>query len=122
MLIVSTALFASPACEVDHALLLPAGQSVSFDADGFTLVARFAHITDTHSLDEESPARFPGSRVITPQAWRPYEAYSTQLFDGIIRGVNRIHAAGKTINFLIHTGDTCDNAQSNELAWFLSVG
>ena len=35
--------------------------------------------------------------------------------------MNRIHAAGRNINFLVHTGDACDNVQSNELAWFLAV-
>ncbi|MBN2562388.1 MAG: metallophosphoesterase [Phycisphaerae bacterium] len=90
-------------------------------SDGYTLVARIAHVTDTHIVDEESPARFPGAQEIVPPAWRPYEAYSTQLLDGILRTVNRIHASGRTTDFLVHTGDACDNSQLNELAWFLGV-
>ena len=102
-------------------LLLPARESPGLELEELTLVARFAHISDTHLMDEESPARFPGARVFTRAAWRPYESYSAQLFDGIIRTVNRIHTAGRNINFLVHTGDACDNVQSNELAWFLAV-
>ena len=35
--------------------------------------------------------------------------------------MNRIHASGRTVDFLVHTGDACDNAQSNELGWFLDL-
>ena len=110
---------AGPACDIDVGRLLPARDSGSNNPDGLRLVVRLAHITDTHVIDEESPARFPAAHVITRSAWRPYESYSTQLLDGIIRTVNRIHAAGRPIDFLMHTGDACDNAQSNELAWFV---
>lgn len=108
-------------CSGEAALLLPANESVGGPLGGLTLVARFAHISDTHIVDEQSPARFAGAHVFTGSAWRPYEAYSAQLLDGIVRTVNRIHASGREINFLVHTGDACDNAQSNELAWFIGV-
>ena len=63
------------------------------------LVARFAQLTDTHVVDEESPARFAGAHALTDAAWRPHEAYSTQLLDGMLRAVNRIHAsAGRSIS------------------------
>lgn len=102
-------------------LLLPGRESDTELPPGLTLVARIAHISDTQIVDEESPARFAGAQVITRSAWRPYESYSTQLFDGILRSVNRVHAAGRPIDFLVFTGDACDNAQSNELDWVLSV-
>ena len=108
-------------CEPDTGLLLPARESGNTIPDGFVLVARFAHITDTHVVDTLSPARFAQAAAFTQSAWRPYEAYSTQLVDGILRTVNRIHASGRTVDFLVHTGDTCDNAQTNELRWFLAL-
>jgi 3',5'-cyclic AMP phosphodiesterase CpdA len=108
-------------CGGEQALLLPADASGDGGLDGLTLVARIAHITDTHLVDEQSPARFAKAHVFTGSAWRPYEAYSAQLLDGIIRTVNRIHASGRKIDFLLHTGDACDNVQSNELAWFIAV-
>ncbi len=115
----SLALVAS--CEVDVGERLPARASGGFDPTGHTLLARITHVSDMHLVDEQSPARFAGAQVITRSAWRPYEAYSAQLFDGIVRAANRIHAAGQTVDFLVQTGDACDNAQSNELAWLLAV-
>ena len=112
---------ASAACETDLPVLLPARTSPAAELQGYELLARFAHVTDTHVVDEESPARFAGAHELVSPAWRPYEAYSTQLLDGILRMVNRIHASGRTIDFLLHTGDACDNSQSNELAWVLGV-
>ena len=120
--IAGIALFlASAACETDLPVLLPARTSPTAELQGYELLARFAHVTDTHVVDEESPARFAGAHELVSPAWRPYEAYSTQLLDGILRTVNRIHASGRTIDFLLHTGDACDNSQSNELAWVLGV-
>ena len=109
------------ACEPDIGLRLPARMSDPFDTAGLTLVARIVHISDMHVVDEESPARFAGAQVITRSAWRPYEAYSTQLFDGILRACNRIHDSGRDVSFLVQTGDACDNVQSNELDWMLAV-
>lgn len=108
-------------CDGRLETLLPPRDSGPVDAAGLTLVTRFVHVSDTHVVDEESPARFAGAHMITPSAWRPYEAYSTQLVDGILRATNRTHAAGRTIDFLVHTGDACDNAQANELAWFITL-
>lgn len=113
-------LVAIPSCESDIATLLPSRVAPA-PGDGFTLIARIAHISDFQIVDEESPARFPGGQVVTRSAWRPYEAYSTQLADGIIRAANRIHAAGRPIDFVVQTGDACDNAQWNELEWVLGV-
>jgi len=102
-------------------LLLPSRESAATDTAGLRLLARFAHVTDTHVMDEESPARFAGAHDLVRAAWRSYEAYSTQLLDGALRAVNRIHAAGRSVDFLLHTGDACDNVQSNELAWFIRL-
>ena len=106
--------------QTSEALLAADVQAAPVGSD-WVLVARLAHITDTHVVDEESPARFAGAHDITRSAWRPYESYSTQIMDGIIRTVNRLHASGRTIDFLLHTGDACDNSQSNELAWLLAL-
>ena len=108
-------------CGGEQGLLLPAGESVGGEFGGLTLVARFAHISDTHIVDEQSPARFAGGHTFTGSAWRAHEAYAAQVLDGIVRTVNRVHADGRNIDFLLHTGDVCDNAQSNELTWFVGV-
>lgn len=111
----------SLACDQDLGLRLPGRTSADFDTAGLTRLARFAHITDTHLTDTLSPARFCGGQVVTRSAWRPWEAYSGQIVDGIVRAINRIHASGRSVDFVLHTGDGCDNAQSNELAWLLAI-
>ncbi len=109
------------ACDQDDSLFLPSRISADFDSAGFTRLARFAHITDTHLTDTLSPARFCGGQIVTRSAWRPWEASSGQIVDGIVRAINRIHASGRAVDFVLHTGDGCDNAQSNELAWLLAI-
>jgi 3',5'-cyclic AMP phosphodiesterase CpdA len=91
----------------------------AIDTDRFTLVARLVHISDSHVIDEQSPARVTSASNIVPAAWRPQEAYSIQLLDGLVRVTNQMHVAQGTIDFLVHTGDVCDNRQSNELDWFV---
>jgi 3',5'-cyclic AMP phosphodiesterase CpdA len=119
----ASGLVSSIGCETtsDTGTALPSRDSAAFDAAGLTRLARFAQITDTHVVDDESPARFAQAAFITRGAWRPWEAYSAQIVDGMIRTVNRIHASGRSIDFLLHTGDGCDNAQYNEIGWLLSV-
>ncbi len=108
-------------CQSDLEELLPARAGVTSSSGDLELVARIVHVSDTHLVDEESPARLPGAHVLTGSAWRPQESYSAQLLDGLVRSVNRLHASGRRIDFLVHTGDGCDNAQTNELGWLLTV-
>ena len=105
----------------ESALLWPAREVDQNATSGLTLVARIAHISDSHMVDIESPARYTGADDIVDSAWRPWEGYSSQLLDGIVRATNRIHQSGSSVSFLVHTGDTSDNCQSNELRWTLQV-
>ena len=84
-------------------------------------VIRIAHMSDTHLVDEQSPARFTEIDLVEPCAWRPHESYAAQLLDGVVRSINGIHAGGRQVDLLLHTGDACDNAQGNELQWFITV-
>ena len=99
---------------------LPNENTDPVDQDRFTLLARFAHITDSHIVDEESPGRLTTFSSLSHSAWRPHEAFATQLLDGTIRAINKIHVGGHRIDFVVHTGDATDNAQENELAWFVT--
>lgn len=100
---------------------LPNESTEPVDAARFELIARLVHISDAHLVDEESPGRLTVLASLSGSAWRPQEAYATQLLDGMIRTVNKMHATGRTIDFLVHTGDASDNAQSNELQWFIAA-
>ena len=100
---------------------LPNESTGAIDTDRFTLVARFVHISDSQIIDEQSPARVPSAFNVLPSAWRPQEAYSIQLLDGLVRVTNQMHVAQGTIDFLVHTGDICENRQRNELDWFVQT-
>ncbi len=102
-------------------LILPDESTGPIDTARFELLARFVHITDTHMTDEESPARLTVFAELSGSAWRAQGAYSTQLLDGVVRTVNKLHVAEGPIDFLIHTGDAADNAQLNELQWFVTL-
>lgn len=108
------------ACGAVPGTPLPEESTAPIDATRFQLVTRFAHISDAQVVDEESPARFTAFAGVSLSAWRPYEAYSTQLLDGAIRAINKLHATGLAIDFVVHTGDAIDNSQRNELGWFLT--
>ena len=88
---------------------------------GFELLARFAHISDAQIIDEQSPARVPQADDLVTAAWRPQEAYSIQLLDGMIRAINREHEQSGALDFVLHTGDATDNNQANEWRWFLDA-
>lgn len=119
--VVLTGCVLGSSCQPDPATLLAGGERSAPDRPGMVLVARLVHVTDSHATDSLSPGRFAGAHDLVPTAWRAWESYSTQIFDGIIRTANRIHASGTTIDFLLHTGDACDNDQANELAWFTAI-
>lgn len=91
------------------------------DQERYELLARLVHISDAQIVDEESPGRLAFLAGLNGSVWRPQEAYSIHLLDGMIRTVNKIHEAERRIDFLIHTGDACDNVQLNELRWFVQT-
>ena len=86
---------------------------------------QFAQISDTHLLDDESPARTVRFTDLFTGSWRPQEAYTAQTLDATLRVLNEYHTGTlqpqRHLDFLIHTGDTVDNAQYNELRWFVEV-
>lgn len=108
-------------CGAIQGVVLPNESTEPIDASQFRLLARFVHISDAHVTDEESPARLTVFSQAINSAWRPQEAYSTQLLDGTIRAINKRHVAEGPIDFVIHTGDAVDNNQLNEWRWFVNV-
>lgn len=103
------------------ARILPNEVADPISGERAELVARFVHISDAQIMDEESPGRLTAFAGLARSAWRPYEAFSIHLLDGMIRTVNKLHVADGPVDFLIHTGDALDNAQLNELRWFITA-
>ena len=88
---------------------------------------RIVQVTDTHVIDEESPARWIKFRKIQfngmtiDSSFRSWEDTSCQLLDAFNRTVNRRHRSGTPVSLLLHTGDMIDNDQGNELTWFARI-
>ena len=107
-------------CGADDGTSLANTLEAPIDTERFTLVARLAQITDTQIVDEESPGRLAALANLNAFAWRPQERFSIHLLDGMVRAINAYHERVEPIDFLLHTGDAVDNAQTNELEWFLA--
>jgi metallophosphoesterase (TIGR03767 family) len=98
-----------------------------------TSVLAFAHLTDIHVLDAQSPARVefldryndgPGDPLIFGAAYRPQEFLSPHIADAVVRGVEqagRGPVSGRALDFALCTGDNTDNAQRNELRWQIDL-
>ena len=92
-----------------------------------SLVA-FHHLSDFRILDEESPLRSEWSDLCDPPpnttAFRPQETLSVQAAEAVIAAANSIRTSPVTsreVDFVFHTGNATDNAQFNELRWFLDL-
>jgi len=98
----------------------------------------FAQLTDPQLTDELSPARVEFADAIRytfRASWRPQEALGTQVFDQIVRRINRNKLSparqgprrkgelGKRaeLEFAISTGDQTDNQQLNEAKWYIRI-
>lgn len=99
-------------------------------------LAVFAHLSDTHICDSQSPVRMsfadhygdphhPFSAFVSDPigAYRPNEMLTTQVFASMIATINRLQGADSNLKLdaVLITGDITDNAQGNELDWAKSI-
>jgi metallophosphoesterase (TIGR03767 family) len=95
-----------------------------------------AHLSDLHLCDAQSPARVelldrwadPDSPVLAQiteiGTYRPQEIMTAQVADAAVRAINdlgRGPVSGAPIDLAVVTGDNTDNAQANELEWYLTL-
>src|SRR3990170_5811092 len=86
----------------------------------------FHHLGDVQLLDEESPLRGEWQDScpvpLSTAAFRPQESLTLQVTASLVRQANRIDRSPVTeraVDFALHTGNAADNAQYNELRWFI---
>jgi metallophosphoesterase (TIGR03767 family) len=95
-----------------------------------------AHLSDIHVCDAQSPARVefldrwadPDSPILDQLGevgvYRAQEILTAQVAEAMVRAVNEVRAgpvSGRPVDLAIVTGDNTDNAQLNELAWYLAL-
>ena len=98
--------------KVDATATTPAGTPAS--------LYYMTHLSDTHIVDEESPARAISMDGTFGSAWRHQEANCTQILDAMVRKILKLHAL-RDMDLVLISGDCIDNNQKNELAWLLKV-
>src|SRR2546426_3273609 len=88
----------------------------------------FHHFSDFRIVDEESPLRSEWVEAcrpaVTTDAFRPQESLSLHAAAAMIAEANRVDRSeitGQPVDFALHTGNAADNAQYNELRWFLDL-
>src|SRR2546423_7808617 len=107
--------------------LAPAS-SASFD-----WAMAFAHFTDIHLIDAQSPGRvefldrFADMECASAPlnaAFRPQETLTLHVLEAMnrkIRAMKHGPATGAPLRFVMCTGDNMDNEQLNELRWFIDL-
>jgi metallophosphoesterase (TIGR03767 family) len=108
---------------------------VEVDGGGQVLLTT-AHLSDLHICDSQSPARVEFlDRFADPDSpllehldelgtYRAQELLTTHVVDSMVRAVNAVEAGpigGQPIEMAIVTGDLTDNAQRNELDWYIAL-
>lgn len=89
----------------------------------------FAHMTDLHVTDDESPLRVQwldrfASQLGTGSAYRAHETLTTQIADSMARAIRNAGTGPRTglpLKFTLVTGDSTDNMQYNETRWYINV-
>jgi len=109
------------------------GQAPSSQA---TPILSLIHLSDTHICDAQSPLRFDVvDRLADPHnptsafipfvgGYRANEIMTTQTLETMVRTVNGIKTgfvSERPIDAVVLTGDVTDNAQANELDWYMTL-
>lgn len=106
------------------------------DGAAAEVLLTIAHLSDLHVCDAQSPARVEFlDRWVDPDSpvaeeigelgsYRAQEMLTMHVVDACVQAVNAVATGpvgGARVDFAISTGDNIDNAQLNELQWYLTL-
>ena len=95
-----------------------------------TELATFIQIADIHIIDATSPSRasflylFVSAVPALADAFRPYEAFSTQVAECMVRKINSVKKGphlGKPIEFVVNTSDNADALEVVETVNYINI-
>ncbi|MEI6060865.1 MAG: TIGR03768 family metallophosphoesterase [Bacteroidota bacterium] len=97
------------------------GSSVTVKAD----LLRFFTMSDIHLTDKESPTQqiewgYKGGVAGNSSAYSGVILYTTHVLDAAIQTINALNKANK-FDFGMGLGDAINNAQYNELRWYIDI-
>jgi metallophosphoesterase (TIGR03767 family) len=121
-----------------HTNLAQNASSGAMLAPGDRPLLAFVHLSDLHVCDHQSPSRVAyldryadpdwpeHERVPSVGTYRAQELMTQQVVDSMVRAVNAhvgrpTPVSSQELAFAITTGDVTDNAQENELDWYLTL-
>ena len=98
----------------------PTGEDPAEPGGNASMLARFVHLADPQVADDEAATRVMALDDGISGSFRPQDHVGCNIVDAAVRTINRVHE-DLPLDFVVLGGDNIDNAQTNELEWFLGV-
>jgi|GEM_PF-2820814 len=106
----------------EHFLRDDLGATTTIPLSDKLSIAYFYLMTDIHITDEEAPSRLIFFDFLVDSAWRPQEDRAVHVFDAALQtGNGLMETYGRDFDFVMSLGDNVDNAQDNEITWFIQA-
>lgn len=84
----------------------------------------FIHLADAQLIDTQSPSYVPANKFTVLgdglPAFHQHGPVTPHLLDSAVQTANQF-GLGRPFDFFIHTGDAIEDAQHNEVQWFLAI-
>ena len=88
-----------------------------------TRLLTFAHLSDMHVVDEESPLRMELVDFVLGRSYRPQDGLTPHVLERMVVAVREAVSpvSGRGAEVAVTTGDNTDTGQRNEIRWFIDL-